>query len=55
MLFRNFGQIEGVLASLKCRVEVTLKTAGALLLLDAGRILREDSQGLKRWCCCPGW
>jgi hypothetical protein len=77
VLFRNFGQIEGVLASLKCRVEylkpdwwqkvlrlgksadhgdrwkahlkgraqalfpwveVTLKTADALLILEAGRL-----------------
>ena len=77
VLFRNFGQIEGVLASLKCRVEylkpdwwqkalrlgksadhgdrwkahlkgraqalfprvdVTLKTADALLILEAGRM-----------------
>jgi hypothetical protein len=77
VLFRNFGQVEGVLASLKCRVEylkpdwwqkvlrlgmsadhgdrwkthlkgraqalfprvdVTLKTADALLILEAGRM-----------------
>jgi hypothetical protein len=37
VLCRNFGRIEGVLASLKCRVEVTLKTADALLILEAGR------------------
>ena len=82
VLFRNFGQIEGVLAALKCRVEylkpdwwqkqlrlgksadhgdrwkahlkgraqalfpkldVTLKTADALLILEAGRTLREVS------------
>jgi hypothetical protein len=83
VLFRNFGRIEGVLASLKCRVEylkpdwwpkalrlgksadhgdrwkahlkaraqalfpwveVTLKTADALLILEAGRLQREDSR-----------
>jgi len=77
VLFRNFGRIEGVLASLRCRVEylkpdwwqkqlrlgksadhgdrwkahlkgraqalfprveVTLKTADALLILEAGRV-----------------
>ena len=83
VLFRNFGRIEGVLASLKCRVEylkpdgwqkalrlgksedhvkrwkahlkeraqalfprveVTLKKADALLILEAGRLQREDSR-----------
>ncbi len=83
VLFRNCGQIEGVLASLKCRVEyrkpdwwqkalrlgksadhgdrwkahlkgraqalfprveVTLKTADALLLLEAGQMQWEDSR-----------
>ncbi len=63
VLFRNFGRIEDVLVSLKCRVkylkpdwwqkahlkgraqalfpkvEVTLKTADALLILEAGRML----------------
>jgi hypothetical protein len=80
VLFRNFGRIEGVLASLKCRVEylkpdwwqkalrlgksadhgdrwkahlkgraqalfpkveVTLKTADSLLILEAGRKIKE--------------
>ena len=84
VLFRNFGQIEGVLAVLKCRVEylkpdwwqkqlrlgksadygdrwkahlkgraqalfprleVTLKTADALLILEAGRSERAVSSG----------
>ena len=95
LLFRNFGQIEGLLASLRCRVEylkpdwwqkalhlgksadhgdrwksqlkgraqalfprveVTLKTADALLILEAGRTLkavplcRTDSTGLSMRC-----
>ena len=82
VLFRNFGQIEGVLASLRCRVEylkpdwwqkqlrlgksadhgdrwkahlkgraealfpkleVTLKTADALLILEAGRVTKRTA------------
>ncbi len=80
VLFRNFGQIVGVLASLKCRlgksadhgdrwkahlkgraqalfprVEVTLKTADALLIPEAGRLQRKESIRPRRLYCCIWW
>ena len=59
VLFRNFGQIEGVLASLKCRVEYlkpdwwqkALRLGRARIMGTGGR--RTSKGGRRR--CFPGW